>query len=225
MTFGQRLKRARATEGSDQGFTLVELLVTISIFAILSAAIMTTVLSISRSTEVAKVTTDINQEARLALDRMSRELRQASELRAATATSLDFGVDFNGDAGVEEFAVDPEHLKYDVVTIDPTGQQKIELTGNEGSVVVTKPILAQQVYGFTFEYRSSLYLCDTNGDGLVTWQELDASPLAVCGGNLNNVLDTELDKIDSVVISFYVFNDSHRQDYRTQINLRNLEQA
>jgi prepilin-type N-terminal cleavage/methylation domain-containing protein len=215
---------ARAAGRDERGFTLIELLVTVAIFAMLSTAIMTTIMSISRATEVTKVTTDINQEARLAIDRMTRELRQARELYTATSTSIDFGVDFNGDGTIDDYAVDPEHLTYNVVTVSGT-QQRIELTANDGSVVVTRPILASQVYGFTFSYRSSLYLCDANGDGITTWQEMDASSLAVCHGNNNGILDDELQNVDSIALSFYVFNDSHRQDYRTLINLRNLERT
>lgn len=224
MNLAQRLRAIRARGDDDRGFTLVELMVSIMIFAILSGAILTTVLSISQATEVTKTTADINQEARLAIDRMTRELRQAKVLYSATATSIYFGVDFNGIDDVEDYAVDPEKLTYTVATVSGT-QQKIELTANDGAVVVTRPILAQQVYGFTFEYRSSLYLCDANSDGITTWQEMDASALAVCDGNANGILDVELQNVDSIVMSFYVFNDSHRQDYRTQINLRNLEQV
>jgi prepilin-type N-terminal cleavage/methylation domain-containing protein len=221
--------RRRLRHADNAGFTLIELLVSMGIFAILCAAIMTTVFSVQHATKVTQETTDINQEARLATDRITRELRQASVLYAVYgtggATGIEFGVDFNGVNGVEDFATDPEHLKYEAVPVGTSGEERIELTANDGGTMTTLPILAAQVYSFQLQYRSSLYLCDANGDGVTTWQELDSSLLAVCGGNQNGILDDELSKIDSVVMTFYVFNDSHRQDYRTQINLRNLEQS
>src|SRR3954464_1036709 len=90
-------------EAVDGGFTLVELMVAIGIFLMLTTMIMTSVLSISRATTDVRQFTNINEQARIAVERLTRELRQAKEIRAVTLpvavggdTSLTFGVDFNG---------------------------------------------------------------------------------------------------------------------------------
>ena len=52
--------------------------------------------------------TNINEQARIAIERLTRELRQASVIRSVTLShrtvgdvELTFGVDFNGINGVE----------------------------------------------------------------------------------------------------------------------------
>ena len=67
----------------DEGFTLVEMLVGMVLFSLVMSAIITTVLSSTRATNTTKQIEDANEEARLALVRISRELRQASSLDAA----------------------------------------------------------------------------------------------------------------------------------------------
>src|SRR3954452_22974597 len=98
----------------DEGFTLVELLVAMGIFLLLGSLVMTSVLSMSRATSDVKQFTNINEQARIATERLTRELRQATEIRAAGLpaaaggdTSLTFGVDFSGNKAIESTAADP----------------------------------------------------------------------------------------------------------------------
>lgn len=168
------------------------------------------------------------------LNRMSREVREASRITAASNpggvgfdsagdSSVTFEVDFNGNGVIEPSAGDPEELTY---YYDRAGRRLLLQAGG-----ATYPILAANVSAFTLTYGSRRYAYDgkdgTVPDGKVTWQELDedrAAAGAPCNGvvgNCNGVLDLELSAIDSVTLEFSVLTGSRRQDYRTQIDLRN----
>lgn len=228
----------RRGPGSESGFTLVELLVGVVLFGVLGSMIAGFVVSSSRAVDNSRQLHDINEEARLSLVRMSRELRQAASLDAATlyasgayatagyASSITFSVDFNGVNGIEPNAVDPEVLTYRYLP-DGSGQGngQIQLTANDASgASIVRPILAAHVSDFRLELRSSQWACDGNGDGVTTWRELDTSARAACPHpDGNGVLGAnELGQVDSVVLAFSVFKGVHKQDYSTQINLRNV---
>ncbi len=209
----------------DEGFTLVELMVAMGLFLLLGSLIMTSVLSMSRATTDVRQFTNINEQARIATERITRELRQAMEIRGAVVpsapggnTSVTIGVDFNNSGTVEDIAADPEVLTY---RYDATAQ-KLTLTANdETGTAVTRPVLSEQVSAFSVQFRSSLWQYDANGDGITDWTELDASAI----GNRNGILDTpELDKIDLIAVTLSVLEGSHRQTYETQVGLRNQAQ-
>ncbi|MDP9240560.1 MAG: prepilin-type N-terminal cleavage/methylation domain-containing protein [Actinomycetota bacterium] len=110
-----RRLRARRDEG---GFTLIELLVSILLLSVLGGVFMSTVLGSNRSATASKLQHDINEDARLAINRMARELRQATAITAvrnadgpgysATAiTAVTFSADFDGDGCINGVAPTP----------------------------------------------------------------------------------------------------------------------
>lgn len=236
-----RTALARVRSAGEQGFTLVELLVASFVFMLLSAAIFTTVLAASRHAQVNRQYNDLNEEARLLLNRMSRELREAQAISAVTNpgaavssagaalypgyytqnasadTSVTFDVDFDGDGTVEPTSADPERLTYHY---DRANRRVLLLADGQ-----SLPVLAAEVEAFTFRYTSRVHAADgaVNGsyDGVVNWEELDADNLNA-GGNDNHVLDgNELSKIDSITIEITVLKGTREQTYRTQVDLRN----
>lgn len=211
---------------TDGGYTLVEVLVAIGIFIMLMGMVMTTVVTISKATENTKQFTNINEQARIATERLTREMRQASEVRAATLptsadpdTAVTFGVDFNGNDVIEGATADPEVLTYRY----DSDNERLTLTANdENGTSFTRPILSEEVTAFEFGFRSTLWQYDANGDGVTTWQELDKAPGV---GNNNNTLDApELDDIDLVTVTLTVMDGKHKQTYQTQVGLRNQAQ-
>jgi prepilin-type N-terminal cleavage/methylation domain-containing protein len=211
---------------ADDGFTLVEILVAIGLFLLLMGIVMTTVLSISRATTNSKQLTNMNEQARIATERLSREMRQATEIRAAELpstpggdTSVTFGVDFNGNSIIEGATLDPEIITY---RYDSSGEQLTLTANDESGTSVTRPILSEEVTDFEFNFRSSLWQYDTNADGITTWEELDAAPGI---GNQNGVLDApELRRVDLVAVTLTVMDGDHTQTYQTQVGLRNQSQ-
>ncbi len=209
--------------GREDGFTIVELLVASSLFLGLSAMLFTTVMSSSQAVRGSRLYTDLNEEARVLLNRVSRELREAKAIVAVknpggptysptSDSSVTFEVDFNGNGVIEPAGADPERLTYTYQVAD--GRVVLEAGGT------SYPILAANVSYFRLTYLSRIYDRDADGDGTVTWPELDSDPTGAYG-NGNNVLDQELGYIDSVTIDVTVLNGSKRQEYRTQVDLRN----
>lgn len=228
--------RARLHDGGRaSGFTLVEVLVASSLFMLLNVFTFTAVISHAKVTEATRDATDVNQEARLLLNRMSRELREASYVSSAVNagvgsyspayatfnpaadSALTFEVDFNGVNGIEPNAADPEVITY---RYDRVAERLLVQAGGQ-----TTPVLAANVTAFklTFTSRQAQYDGTVNGvrDGIVTWEELDADPARV-RGNGNRTLDPlELQYVDAVNIDMTLFKGQRRQTYRTQVDLRN----
>lgn len=120
----RRLRDAR----SDSGFTLAEMLVAITLSSIVGAILLGMTLTAQKSVVTTTGQDDLTAEARVALNRISRDLRQATPYTvngaltpaltavqnpdgtghvAGAATSLTFTADFNGDGCIGGVASDP----------------------------------------------------------------------------------------------------------------------
>lgn len=207
----------------DGGFSLVEVLVGLGLFGLLGTVLLGVALSTSKVTEDVRLLSQVNEESRLAMERLTRELRQADAVQAAELSpdgarviAVTFWTDFNGNHAQDLNAADPEVLTY---RWNPsTG--RLTLTANDASgTAITRPILAANVTDFSVDLRSSLWEYDDDGDGVTTWRELDASSPV---GNANGLPDGgELTRIDLVSVSLTVLDGTHDQSYRTQVDLRN----
>lgn len=216
--------------GDDSGFTLVELAVSMIIMAVVASTLSTTMIGSRETAETVRQVNNLNEEARLAVNRIARELRQASEVTAVGSPDptkgVTFGVDFNGNGTIDSTAADPERLTY---TYDASSRRILLSAADTTGTTVTQPILSGEVSEFALSFRSSRYQYDCNADGVTTWEELDAgcpgaSPPVAALGNANGVLDAgELPYIDSVVLDFSVLDGARKQDYRTQIDMRNAQ--
>jgi prepilin-type N-terminal cleavage/methylation domain-containing protein len=207
----------------DEGMTLVEVLVAMGLLGVLGTLLLGLSLSTSRVTEDTRALAGVNEESRLAMERLVRELRQASALTDArlppanTTTALTFWTDFDGNGVQDLNAADPEVLTY---RWNPA-TSRLTLTANDASgTAITRPVLAANVTGFSLGLRSSKWEYDADGDGITTWEELDAAGSPV--GNANGVPDgPELANIDLVSIRMTVAEAGHVQSYSTQVDLRN----
>jgi prepilin-type N-terminal cleavage/methylation domain-containing protein len=232
-----RVRRAdEQTDGHDGGFTLVEMLVASVLLVLILVMTTTIVFSTSKMVNQTRTSIDLNEEARVALNRIAREFREASAITSVTNpspstaslasyssyqpngdVSITFNVDFNGDGTIEPNAADPETITYSYK--QSTGQLLLQAGGQ------TLPVLAADVTGFNLTFTSRLTSADGSVDGLkdgvVGWEELDADT-ADGYGNANHQLDPlELGYVDSVGIQITVLKGSHKQTYQSQVNLRN----
>ena len=218
------MTRLRRPQG-DEGFSLVELSVAMLIFSVLSATLMSAVLTSKDAAQSSRQSHDLNEEARVAINRMARELRQAKEIRGTSApdgaTSMTMGVDFNGNSTVDSSTIDPEILTYSY----DAANKRITLTANdETGTAITRPILASNVESFRLDYFSSDYRRDCEAPkGRTNWRELDkytttCSPRAASNGELDA---SERPSIDIVTIEISVLTGARRQEYRTTVDLRN----
>lgn len=92
----------RRSGTAEDGFTLIELLVTILLFSIVSGAFYQVVFAASNGSNVARDVVRVSDEARLGLNRMIRDTRQADQLTLATPTGYSIDVDFNGDSSISQ---------------------------------------------------------------------------------------------------------------------------
>ena len=198
----------------DAGFTMIELLVAMTLLSLLSSIVLTFVLASTTSAQNAQVSTSLTDQARVSLNRLTRELRQAKSIDAVHPTGvgsqgLTVSIDFNGNGTIEPSAADPEQLTYCLV-----GQS---LSMRAGSTDCSAPgfdaLSNAVVSAFTVEYLSSH---NANGAGLRTWQQLDAV------GNANGQLDAaELARIDSLRLTLVAKGSGHTQSFQTTVDLRN----
>jgi len=197
------------------------------LFSVLATLLLGFALSTSRFADNVSRLSNVNEESRLAMERLTRELRQASAVLAVQlpasstdSTAFTFWTDFNGNGTQDLNAADPEVLTY---RWNPA-TSRLTLTANDASgTAITRPVLAANVTDFSIDLRSSLWTYDTNGDGDTSWRELDGASPPV-GNNDDTPNGTELDKIDIVAISMTVSDGSRAQTYRTQVDLRNRNQ-
>jgi prepilin-type N-terminal cleavage/methylation domain-containing protein len=242
----------RARSEADAGFTLVEMLVAMLVLGTLGTIFMTTVLGAQTSARATVTENDLNEEARLAINRMARELRQASAVTmvknpdgvaysSSATTAVTFTADFDGDRCIDGVAptpaptptpvcspasaANPETLTYcwdPAATVRQLYLIPGALPGQDCQVSGALPILAGQVTSFKLSYRSNQYLYDASGDGITTWSELDDAGPPV--GDQDDALTApELGNVDSVVIDLLVAAPTgHAQTYVTQVDLRNL---
>jgi prepilin-type N-terminal cleavage/methylation domain-containing protein len=211
---------------SDCGFTLIETLVGLSLSSVLGTLVLGAALGLRNDADALHASSDLQDGVRLATERIVRELRQAGSIDkvdlpqgAGDPTAITFWADFNGNGVRDVDASDPEVLTYRV--IPGTGQLTLTVDDARG-VAVTTPILATNVAAFGIDLRSSLWQYDRNGDGIVTWQELDsASGLGNGDGKPDG---RELPLLDSVIVSITVQDGAHLQTYRTQVDFRNRQQ-
>src|SRR3954447_7568769 len=97
-----------ANEALESGFTLIELLVSMMILVVLSAVAMTAVVNTSSAVKTTTQVQGLNEEARLAINRMARDMRQASSIVTAVnpdrptfassgIVAIRLNADFDGD--------------------------------------------------------------------------------------------------------------------------------
>ncbi|MDI6911837.1 prepilin-type N-terminal cleavage/methylation domain-containing protein [Nocardioides sp.] len=211
------LRRPRA----DSGVTLIEVLVSMGLFALIGSLLLGMALSTDSVTASTRTRAGITEETRTAMERLTRELRQSAGIEAVTlpgpssSMALTFWTDFDGDGVRDTAATDPEVLTY------CWSPATLQLTlGSTTDCDTARPVLAATVASVELELDSSEWAYDANGDGTTTWLELDQKGAPV--GNQNNQPDgTELLHIDLVGVTIAVRDGSGEQTYHTQIDLRN----
>jgi prepilin-type N-terminal cleavage/methylation domain-containing protein len=198
----------------QSGFSLVEMLVTLALFFVLSGGFYSVMFSGAEGSDTARTMVHISEGARLSLNRMIRDTREGDYLSDPSATSYHVQVDFDGDGSYENpnEIGDYEDLNftYDIAA------GAIKLNG-EILVEGVRQIPAQDV----FQYSSNFLGYDLNGDGVTTWQELDQAASEGVGNN-NGLLDGgEVAYISSVSFALRFGQDEETTDFHGEAQLRN----
>ncbi len=243
-----QLPRAADRQG---GFTLVELMVACSVAMVLIVVSLTVVVNSSQAVVTTKQLQNLNEEARQALNRMARDIRQARTVvtavnpdgvlfSATSVVALRFQSDFDGDGCIggavvaggpasclPYSAANPEDLTYcfqqDVAQLFVIDNQAAGVTA---------------VTSGTTTCSGGQPLLAGNVSGFkVEYRsnlyryDLDPSDgvttwreldlAAPPVGNGNGVLDVEVGNVDTVVINVTMSQGGRSQVYRTQVDLRN----
>jgi prepilin-type N-terminal cleavage/methylation domain-containing protein len=203
----------KLTRRGDAGLTMTELLVAIGIFAIVSTSFYSVLFAVQRGSEDARRVASVSEEARLGFNRMVRDTREGLELTAASANEFTVRVDFeNDDLG-------PQDLTYkktgnEIQLNNETLMEGVDCIRQSGSCV-------QDV----FRYTSNRLEFDWNGDGVTSWEELDASAAPSHGvigvGNNDGELNDELAFVSDVMFALEVSNGDSNGDLIASAQLRN----
>lgn len=152
----------RLRPGAAGGFTLVEVLVSMGILTVIMAGMLSFLMGTSRNWQDGQDTAEALDNARIGLNRMTREIRQSTNVTAASAASVTF---------VADFGAGEETITYRYVPGDGTGPGKI---WRESSAAASDSVLVEKVENATFDYFGSDYRCDSSGDGIISYDELIA---------------------------------------------------
>lgn len=75
---------------AKQGFTLIETVVTVGLFAVLAVVVTQTFLQLTRTNDFLKTQLKLKQEGDAVMTSMQRELRNAQEITACTTNSITY---------------------------------------------------------------------------------------------------------------------------------------
>jgi prepilin-type N-terminal cleavage/methylation domain-containing protein len=233
---------------NEHGFTLVETLVAMMLFSILSVGFYQVMFSGVRGGETTNDVARISEEARIGLNRMLRDTRETGGhcfsgasptcgLVTASPTSYSIEVDFDNDRTVDY--ANNEYLRYSfdaaaqtitIASLDSTGAV---LSGPEVLISGVTAIPGRDVFDYSSNYLEYDWMDQNQNedapDGITEWQEIDRPPDGVNGvGDGDGVLDDlgdnnprEIFFISEINISFQVSSGARSTEFFNQASLRN----
>jgi len=161
----------------DQGLTIVELTIASFILLVISALMMTALMMVGRTNRIVAEDTESLTTARIARERMEREIRQADEiLPASSSTAIALWLDLNND----DLQTPDELIVWRFVDIDGVPGGKAELIRS-----VADTAIGDQPNGI--HYRSPL------GTGYAPFTYLPALPPATQQVTITLIVEPEDD--------------------------------
>lgn len=152
--------------GREQGFTLIEMLVSISILTVIMAGMFTFLFGASRHWNTGQNSADMTENARLGLNRMTREIKQSTQVTDAQTTQVTFTVNFGSGSETITYGFSPG-------SNGEPGEVWRNTSASPGNIT-----LISNVESVQFVYYGNDYKCDINNDGIITYSELQG-----CGGS------------------------------------------
>lgn len=213
----------------DDGMTLIEVLVAMGLFAMLGTILLGFALATSKVSDSTRRVAARGEDARLGMERVTRELRQAERIFSvdlpiapADATRLTIWVDFNGNGCIGRYDADPEEVTY---VYSPSTKEltvSAQTKQSDGTLRPVSGVIARPS-AFVLELNSSAWQYDTNQDGTTTGSELNSSSIG--DGNLTQFTTGELAYVDLVRVSAVMSDPAGggTVDYSTDVNLRNRD--
>lgn len=201
-----------AVRNDQRGFTLVEILVSISLFMLISVTFYQLIVASTRSADTTRDVIEVSEEARLGFNRIVRDTREAEKLSAPTPTSYTVNIDFDDDGTNNENPNESGDFEQLTFAYDAAGK-RITINGE----TLIKGVSASSAKPI-FSYFSNLLEYDSDQDGQTTWQELDQSTI----GNKNGAIDGfEVDKLTSITFALDVKAAKRVTQFVAEAQLRN----
>lgn len=170
----------------EDGFTLVEVLVAIGIFSAMSVGLYTVMFSGQRASDTTRNVVGISEEARLGINRMVRDTREADEIAEiyydAAGNVVGFKVLVNFDNSFDGTG-DPTYVSSGGNLEDPVfyydqptrGIYISDLGAPTGGELLASGVQPVDASTPIFSFYSHFLELDDNADGEVSCAELDAA--------------------------------------------------
>lgn len=195
----------------EEGFTLIETLVAISLFAIVSVSFYSVLYASIGVSNTSRDVVRISEDARLGLNRMIRDTREGQLFSSLDAGSYTVRIDFDGDGNSSENPNengDYESLEFEYLASDDSITLNDEVLAAGVEPIGSEPI---------FSYTSNDLKYDWNNDGVTTSAELDAGS----SHGYPAIDSTDSGLYTSVVFAFQVRSGERVTEFRAQAQLRN----
>lgn len=216
---------------TEDGFTLIELLITILLLSLVSIGFYQVLFAGQDSSDVTQDVVEVSAEARLGLNRMLRDTREAASLQAASANSYRIRTNFDGDSVQNE---NPNQSgDYEEVTFTFVGDRiaiSAVVNTSWGGGTIGETITETLMDGVScvpdsggvcrpvFTFTSNILKYDADNNGQTTYAELTAARNAGATDLSSNVLS----HINGIDYLFNVQKGDQVTAFRSQATLRNL---
>lgn len=198
---------------SEDGYTIIEILVAMSVFAVISIGFYSVMLAGTRSSRTSESVARVSEEARLGLNRMIRDTREGQLFSNLDPDRFHVAIDFDGDGNSAENPNgdgDYENLEYRFVGDEITLNGETLVAGvSQVTTCATPPCPV-------FTYTSNDLRYDMDGDGITTRDDL---LVAQANGFDVNPDDPEI--YSNVQFAFRVTVEDRSMDFQGQAQLRN----
>lgn len=221
----------------EGGYSLLEVLVALVVFSVVSIGFVGVMMSGARSTDVTRRNVRLSEEARLGLNRIVRDVREAGWITLpGTApdgiyTSFTAKTDYNGD-GVYSNSAGPAgtaESNYEVVTYTydaAAGTITVTAEGFPPETLIkgVEKIPSAPVFAFT----SNRLEYDWDGDGVTTLLEVNQNACSQGGNNLTldsacnaTLSDKEMANVSNFALAVEVNSAGVDSEYFAEAQLRN----
>lgn len=199
----------------ERGFTLIEMLVTMAIFSVVSVSFYQLMFSVVRGSDEAQSVAAVSEEARMGFNRMVRDTREGQALTAATPDEFTVRVDYENDE------LGPQLLTFKWNGQDVLLNGEVLMRGIDCLRPAEEAPCSQDV----FTYSSNELAYDWDLNGVTSWEELDEasdSSHGVVGvGNNDGILNSEISLLTDVTFALSVTSGNSDGRLFAQAQLRN----
>lgn len=216
----------------DAGTTMVEVLVGIVLFAVVGSLVLAAGIATARITDTTTSGADLNEEARIAFERIARDLRDARSVTAIVPLDAGTapGTDCDGDADVSDEFTGISFSENSPSTLSVPSEVAYYWDAEDQQLILSEaipdpqqqPILAAEVTRFCVQLWSSRWdPVPTDPDRGTSWAELGAG--AAAANDAGWWCPAQLAEVDRVTVSMTASLDGREREYETDVFLRNVD--